>query len=452
MALNTNQMSPRKIDLTTGSLGRHLVRMTIPMTWGILAIISFQLVNTYWVSKLGTFDLAAMTFTQPVSFAIFSVFLGFGIAMSSVVSRLLGAGQFDDVKRVTSHGLIIVFIASLLVAILGHAFMHPLFSLLGADDAMINRIDDYMTLYWWGTFFICMPIVANSALRAGGEAVIPAIVMTVAAIANAIIDPILIFGLYGFPRLELQGAAISNIIANAAAMCVSLTLMFKRQMISFEHLKNLSLFKDSAKRLLVIALPAGLTNMLPSIYNSVVITILTTSGAASVAAYGVVNRIEAFAFVILIGLAAGMTPILGQNFGAKNFDRVRQTMNKVLYFCFIYAVIMGVTLTFGAHTFASIFSDDKAVQEIIILYFTIITFCFPFAFVVNGWASAFNAFGKPQIAVAILFSKTILVMIPAAFIGHYIAGVTGTFWAIAIAHTITGIIIHLYASRVLKAL
>ena len=442
---------PRKVDLTTGSLGRHLISMTIPMTWGILAIISFQLVNVYWISKLGTFDLAAMTFTHPVSFAIFSVFLGFGIAMSSVVSRLLGAGQYDDVKRVASHGLIMVFIASLLVAIIGHIFMHPLFSLLGASPEMIERIDDYMILYWWGTFFICMPIVANSALRAGGEAIIPAVVMTVAAIANAILDPILIFGLFGFPRLELQGAAISNIIANAAAMSVSLTLMFKRQMISAQYLTDFSQFKDSAKRLLVIALPAGITNMLPSIYNSVVIAILTSSGAAAVAAYGIVNRIEAFAFVILIGLASGMTPILGQNFGAKNFDRIRQTMDRVLFFSFIYSVSMGTILTLFAEPLAKIFSDDLSVQSVTILYFTIITFCFPFAFVVNGWASAFNAFGKPQIAVAILFSKTILVMIPAALIGHAFSGVTGLFWGIAIAHVISGIVIHLYASRVLKA-
>lgn len=444
--------SPRKVDLTQGSVRGHLVRMTIPMTWGILALISFQLVNTYWVSKLGTHDLAAMSFTYPVTFAIFSIFLGFGIAMSSVVSRLLGAGQGDDVKRVVTHGLVIVFLSSLLVAVIGHSFMHPIFHAMGASDEMIARIDDYMILYWWGTFFICMPIVANSSLRAGGETVIPALVMTVAALVNAILDPILILGLYGFPRLELQGAAISNIIANFMAMVVCLSIMARRNMIGTTHLKDLRNFSDSAKRLLMIALPAGITNMLPAIYNSVVVGILTASGAAAVAAYGVVNRVEAFAFVILIGLASGMTPILGQNFGAKQYDRIRATMDDVLIFSLLWCVFVGVVLVVFAKPIAGIFSEDHDVQSVIIQYFTILAFCFPPAFVSNAWSSTFNALGKPQIAVMILFTKTILVMIPAAMIGYKMGGVTGTFWAIAIAHVITGSIIHLWSYRFLKAM
>jgi putative MATE family efflux protein len=444
--------SIRKVDLTQGSIRQHLVNMTVPMTWGILAIISFQLVNTYWISKLGTADLAAISYTHPVTFAIFSVFLGFGIAMSSVVSRLLGSGQYDDVKRVVSHGLILVFITSLIVAAIGHTFMHPIFRAMGASDDMIARIDDYMTLYWWGTFFICMPIVANSSLRAGGETMIPAIVMTVAAVANVLIDPILIFGLFGFPRLELQGAAISNILANACAMIVCLAIMFKRQMISVSYLKNLSQFSDSAKRILTIALPAGITSMLPSIYNAAVISVLAMSGAHAVAAYGVVNRVEAFAFVILIGLASGMTPILGQNFGAKNMVRVRDTMSDVLFFSLLWSAFMGVALVIFSQEIAQAFSSEIDVQKIIILYFTVIAFCFPFAFVTNGWSSAFNSLGKPQYAVSILFTKTILVMIPAAILGHIIGGIVGTFWAIAMAHTITGIATHIISVRILKRL
>jgi Na+-driven multidrug efflux pump len=309
-----------------------------------------------------------------------------------------------------------------------------------------------MTLYWWGTFFICMPIVANSALRAGGDAVIPAFVMTVAAVANAIIDPILIFGLYGFPRLELQGAAISNILANACAMSVSLTLMFKRKLVCVSYLKDFRGFADSAKRLLSIALPAGLTNLLPSIYNSVVISILTVSGSAAVAAYGVVNRIEAFAFVILIGLVSGMTPILGQNFGAKKMDRVREAMDKVFGFALFWSLFVGVLLVITAPFLSNIFSDDPDVKAIIILYFAIIACCFPFSYVVSGWASAFNALGKPKISVIMLFSKTIFIMIPAAMIGHSMGGIIGTFWAITVAHIFTGIFIHLWASRAFKAL
>ena len=120
-------MSTSRVDLKTGSIQSHLVRLTIPMIWGIAAIVSFQLVDTYYVSLLGTEKLAAMTFTFPVTFFVFTIIMGFGIAMSSVISRLIGEGRENDVKRVTTHGLILSFAIGLAMAVIGYIFRDNIF-------------------------------------------------------------------------------------------------------------------------------------------------------------------------------------------------------------------------------------------------------------------------------------------------------------------------------------
>lgn len=433
-----------KGDLTTGNIRSHLLRLSIPMMWGIFAIISFQLVNTLYVSFLGTDSLAAISFTFPITFIIFAVFMGFGIAMSSVVSRLIGEKKTEDIRRVTTHGLVMVVIATLLVTCLGIFLMNPLFRAMGADEAMIDRIDDYMSIYFLGTVFICLPIVGNAALRASGDTMTPAMIMTTAAVANAILDPLLIFGLLGFPRLELQGAAISTVFANACAMLAGLYVLRKKNMICMSYLKDLSRFGDSAKRLLFIAIPAGLTSALPSILNSVIISLLSKTGAASVAAFGVVTRVEAFVFIVMMALSVGMGPIIGQNWGAGRYDRVRDTLKQALAFCVIWSVFVAVVLGIGGGLIAKGFSDDPAVRSLIVLYFILVPFSYPFANIVSGWGSAFNAMGRPQYSAGMIFLKMIVVLIPAVHLGYYIDGVTGIFAAIAIVNVITGIAFHAF--------
>lgn len=431
-----------KGDLTTGSIRGHLIRLSVPMLWGIMAIISFQLVNTFYISMLGTEPLAAITYTFPVTFIIFAVFMGFGIGMSSVISRLIGEKKTDDIRRVTTHGLVMVVIASILVTLLGLVFMNPLFRAMGASDEMMGMIDDYMAIYYFGTTFICMPIVGNAALRASGDTKIPAMIMTSAALANALLDPILIFGLFGFPRLELQGAAISTVLSNACAMIAGLYVLKRKNMICLSYLKDVSLFGDSAKRLLFVAIPAGMTSALPAILNSVIISLLSQSGPAPVAAFGVATRIEAFVFVVMMALAVGMGPIIGQNWGAGRYDRVKETLRQALAFCVIWSVAVAIVLGLFASQLAHLFSEDSGVQDIMILYFLLVPFSYPFSNLASGWGSAFNAMGKPQYAAGIIFLKTIALMIPAAHLGYNLYGATGVFGAIAIVNVMTGAVFH----------
>lgn len=419
--------------------------MTIPMIWGILAIVSFQLVDAYYISRLGTTELAAISYTFPVTYGIFSIFIGFGVATSSVISRMIGEKNTEDMKRVASHSLLLVLIVSTILGGLGVLLITPIFSAIGSNETELAMIKSFMIPYLLGTFFVSMPVVGNATLRATGDAVTPAIIMTIAAVINAAINPLLIFGLWGFPRLELMGAAIGTIIANIMAMIACLMLMHKRGVIDFAHIKNLLKFKDSTKRILMIALPVGITGLLPALMNSVANHLLSQTGPEAVAAFGAATRLEALLMVILMALSIGMGPIIGQNWGAGQIARVRETVKYAIGFSVVWSISTALILGLLAQGIAGLFSNDVGMQAYFILYLWIVPASYFLGHLVHGWGSTLNAIGKPQVSATMIFIKIIILCIPAMVIGHHIAGVKGIFVAIALVNVTTGLIYHLWA-------
>lgn len=448
-----NPAYARKGDLTKGPVGRHLVRLSLPMIWGIFAIISFQLVDTWYVSLLGTKPLAAMTFTFPVTYTIFSMTMGLTIAMSSVVSRTIGEGNQDRVRRITTHGLMIAVMLGLFLATAGFFFMNPLFRAMGAEDDLLPMIDDYMIIWFAGSVFVAMPMIGNAALRASGDTMMPAFIMTVAAVANIVLDPLLIFGLLGFPRLELQGAAIATVFANFCAMLAGLYILyFRRHMICRDGL-HLNHFRDSLKRLAYIALPAGLTGTIQPLTNAVIISFLAGYGAETVAAFGVVTRMEAFAFTVIIALATGMSPIIGQNWGAKQFGRVHETLNKALAFAAGWSLLAGAVFMLFAEPLAGAFSRDSAPEFIaaVALYFHFVAPTYIPSNIVQGWGSAFNAMGMPKRSFVMIVVKNLALTIPLAWGGGHLFGLPGIFGAMAATNLLTGAWFHFRNRRICRA-
>ncbi len=419
------------------------------MIWGIAAIVSFQLVDTYYVSLLGTPQLAAMTFTFPVTFFVFSIIMGFGIAMSSVVSRLIGEGREEDVKRVTTHGLIMAFGIGLVLALIGYGLRDVIFEAMGADEIMRPLIHQYMTIWFFGVPFMATPFVGNSAIRAAGSTFAPAMIMVSVALLNAALAPFLVFGWAGLPRLELQGAAIATVFSNVIAMLMGLYVLgFRKKMFLPLGRMHWHEFSDSAKRHLFIAIPAGLTSAVSPFVNTIIVALLAKYGTEAVAAFGIATRIEAFAFIILMALAVGMSPIIGQNFGAKNFERVHETLRDAIGFSIIWCIIVAAILIVFATPISSVFSDDPTVIYYATLSFMIIAPCYMFNALVNGWSSAFNAMGKPQMSLMMTVIKMLLLLIPAVILGAKLGGVIGIFWAISLVNIVTGLAFHFWSRSV----
>ena len=202
-------------SLTSGSIRRHLARMTGPMVAGIFAMSAFNLADTYFVSQLGTKALAAMSFTFPVVMVIGAVAMGVGMGASVVISRTIGEGNQTQVRRLTTDSLLFAVLLVGIFAAVGLFTVNPLFRALGATEEVLPLIRSYMILWYSCVAVLIIPMVGNNCIRATGDTLTPGLIMVALAVVNIILDPILIFGMFGLPPLGIFGAALATVLARA---------------------------------------------------------------------------------------------------------------------------------------------------------------------------------------------------------------------------------------------
>jgi putative MATE family efflux protein len=436
--------------LTEGPVGGSIRSLMVPMLMGMVALLSYNIADTYFVGQLGTLELAAISFTFPVSFIVGAVTMAFGIGTSSVCARLFGADKREDVERVAIHAMLLGIVTGMAVVTTGLLTIDPLFTLLGADDTTLPIIHRYMRIYYWGGIFLVVPMITNSVLRASGNAKTPAMIMTFAAIINIILDPILIFGLFGMPRLGVEGAAIATVLANAGTMVASvMAMVFKEHLVTFRHLWP-SLIMDSWRRILHVGLPAMTSSLIAPITTAFITYQVAQFGHEAVAGFGVASRVEGLTLIAVMALSAAMTPFVGQNFGAEKYDRVRNGVKWGFRFALIYGLVVAVLLALTSSIIVGVFTDDPKAIAAANLHMRIVPlsyFALGMAMAVN---SSFNAIGKPMPAMFVSLTRTILVYAPLAFILANLFGLVGVFAAACIANLIAGGIGVVWFRRTLK--
>jgi putative MATE family efflux protein len=233
------------------------------MILGLAGIVTFNLVDTFFVGQLGAMELAALSFTFPVVMVIGSLALGLGSGASAVISRAIGEKDIDRVRRLTTDSLILSLILVGTCILVGFLTIDPLFKTLGATPELLPLIKQYMVIWYPGMVFLVVPMVGNNAIRATGDTKTPGLIMLLAAVVNAIMDPLLIFGLGPFPRLELQGAAIATVVARAITLAVALWVLGRRDRMLTTKVDSLRAVYASWKSILYIGMPLPPTDRRP---------------------------------------------------------------------------------------------------------------------------------------------------------------------------------------------
>ena len=433
--------------LTEGPVGPQLVKLTLPMVWGVFAIIAFNLVDTYFVGQLGTAQLAAMSFTFPVVMTLGSLAMGLGIGASSVIARAIGEGDMRRVQRFTTNSLTLALTAVILFVTLGLLTIDPLFQALGAGPDVMPFVRDYMQIWYFGMVFLVVPMVGNSAIRAAGNTLTPSIIMTVAAATNIILDPLLIMGALGFPRLELQGAALATVISRALTLVAALlVLRFKENLLSM-HLPDLEETLFCWRDILTVGFPAAASSMITPISIGVITSFLAIHGPAAVAGFGVASRLESFSLIAVMALSASMGPFVGQNWGAQQFGRVWLAMRQSFLFCLGWGVAIALVLGLLARSLAALFNQDPAVIAIAAQYLWLVPISYGAAGVIQVANSAFNAMGKPIPSIVMTVARMFVLYIPLAYIGSRVAGPTGIFAAALVANLAIGLGAYWWSQR-----
>ena len=251
-----------KPKLTEGQISLQLLRLSLPMVWGVFSVLAFSLADTYFVAQLGTNELAAMSFTFPVVTVLGSIAMGLGTGVSSVIARVIGEGDRRKVQQLTTDGLLLSFLIVGILVSIGLVTIGPLFATLGAEPELLSPIGDYMNIWYLGMVFLVVPMVGNSAIRASGNTVVPSLIMTLAAAVNILVDPLLIFGWGPLPALGLKGAALATVISRASTLVASLAFLHFHERLILFTLTSPKVMLASWRRLLSVGLPAAATNLI----------------------------------------------------------------------------------------------------------------------------------------------------------------------------------------------
>lgn len=428
------------VKLKEGSVGKTIIRLTLPMMIGIVSMVIFNIVDTWFISKLGTAQLAAMSFTLPVIMLLGCISMGLGLGVSTVISRAIGSNNSNQVKRLTTDSLFLSITLVLLVVGVGLLTINPLFSAMGANKDMLELIKQYMFVWYLGVPFVVIPMIGNNAIRAAGNTVIPSAIMLVAILINIILDPLLIFGIGPFPRLELVGAAIATVAARATTLIVSLLILhFKFNMLT-SKIPRLVTIINSWKSILFIGIPAAITHAIIPLSIGIIMRMVTIYGKEAIAAFGVGYRIEMFALSPLRALGVVLVPFTGQNIGAGKIDRVKKGIHFSWMCSMLVGFIMFVLFVFKGKTIGALFNSDPQVISFVYLYLIIVSITYGMQGIFSVSSASFNALNKPFHSALLNLLRMIIFYIPLAWIGAQILGLKGIFIASSLSSLFTGLI------------
>jgi len=437
-------MNNTRAKLIDGPIGKLLIKLTAPMIVGMLGMVAFNLVDTFFVGKLGVTQLAALSFTFPVILVVNSIALGVGMGASAIISRAIGEGDTYKVRRITTDGLMLAIVLVFIFVIIGLSTIGPLFKLLGATPQVLPYIKQYMGIWYFGMFFVLIPMVGNNAIRATGDTKIPSAIMVVAVIMNFIMDPMLIFGLGPFPALGIRGAAISTVIARFSASVAATWVLVRRdRMVTFERTPLREIFA-SWKAILFIGVPIAGARMILPISFGIMTRLISAYGPKAVAGFGVASRIEFFALAVIRALSSVFGPFIGQNLGAKLFDRVKRGLQLAELFSLVWGFGSFIILFIFAKPIAGIFSKDPVVIETIIKYLSIVPLGYGLQGVLLLCNVSLNVLQKPFHAAGLVTIQMFVLYIPLAYLGSHILQIQGAFIGITVAYCIAGILSHFF--------
>ncbi|MFT7470835.1 MAG: putative MATE family efflux protein [Kiritimatiellia bacterium] len=414
-------------NLSEGSIQKSLIRMTTPMIIGMLMLFTFSLVDTLFISFLGTEALTAISFTFPVTFTIMSLAIGLGIGASAVVGKYLGRSDYEKAKEAsTVINYISLLLATIVVAICWF-FMDSIFNLMGARESLMPSIREYMVVWFPGSIMVVCIMTGNSILRACGDTKTPSILMAGAGLINAILDPIFIFGLGPIPAMGISGAAWATVIAwGVGYFYLMYILVIQKELVS-GSLPSRPVMLSSGREMLRIGVPAAGANMMTPLAAGIMTAIAASFGDEAVAAFGVGARLEPMATLIVLAMSSSLPPLISQNFGAGKIDRVEEAYRLSIKFILGWQMLVYVVLALGAGVIASTFSDDPEVIETIKLFLWILPLAYGMQGVIILTNSSLNALHRPMSALYLSSARFFVFYVPLAYVGSQWFGLAGFF-------------------------
>ena len=421
---------------TEGPVAGHLVRLGSFMAMGSLSMNLSMFAEALYLGIIGTQALAAMGVAFPVTITLFAFAGGIGTGASSVTARTMGAGDREGAALLITHSQFLALGTGIVLGALGVAYAYDVVTLIGATGELRDLTTEYLTVYLLGFPAFMLSIVGSTLLRATGNAKSPGIIMAAGSVLQIILGPPLIFGWFGIPALGIAGAAWAYVISRTLGMGLYVLLLLRARMVRWSFVGML----DSWRRIMHVGGPAVASGLVMPAGMLIITRMLIGHGEAVVAGYNVASRVETLAHMILWSVSSSVEPFVGQNWGARLYDRVKQALSLTHRFSLAWGVVTFVLMVLVGKSIVAVIDDNPTVIEVSVWFFYIIPLSIGFMGMTQIASSCFNALGKPTPSLVISLLRALVIIVPLAILGNYLFGYVGIFIATAVTNVVVGLL------------
>ena len=430
-----------KNRMGTEAIPSLLFKMSLPIIISFLVQSVYNLVDSIFVARLSEKALTAVSLCFPVQNIMVAFAVGTGIGTTALLSRYLG---MDDKKRVgviATHGLILAAASMAAFMLFGIFFTDFYAKSQSTDPEIIQYTKDYLyviLLFCGGVFF---QIFFEKTLQSTGNTVYTMITQGTGAILNIILDPIMIFGLFGFPKLGVTGAALATVIGQTGGSLVGVYFHSKKNRDVNFIFRNLSFHMDNIKQIFSIGLPSVLISGIGSVVLFFINNMLYTFGASAVAAYGIMYKLQSFSFMPMFGISNALLAIVSYNYGAKNKERIREAIKIAFVASFVIVGLSVVLMWIFSKQLFDLFSATDVMREIGVPMIRIVSLSFIISIPsVVGVGGIFQAIGNWKFPVIQSFLRQVILLLPNFYIFTRLGSLNFAWWAFPIAEILNAIV------------
>ncbi len=438
----------RRNVLADDNIKQLLFKLSLPATVGMIVMALYNVVDAIFIGRgVGSIAIGGLAIVFPLQMLIMAVNQMFGIGSASIISRSLGAKDYQKAKLTFSNVYFVAFTVSLVFVSISYLFMDQILTLFGATKNILPYAKDYFSVIILGTFFFSFDMISNNIIRSEGFAKVAMFSMFTGAIMNMILDPIFIFVF----KMGIKGASIATVISQFC-MLIYIFFFFSSGK-SVLHISDIKLkIRFSLMKEIVSVGSATLFRML---IGSILVVIVNNSlkvygGDLAIAAYGIINRLIRFIFMPLFGIAQGLQPVLGYNYGAKRYERAKESVFIAMKNATFIMVTGFILIMFFSEKFISIFTNDK---DLIILAGHALRYTV-LAIPVVGFqvivSTMFQALGKPLPAVILTVSRQIVFLVPLIIILPRYLGLNGIWFSSPISDFLSALLSFYFATVIYK--
>ncbi|HAX52131.1 MAG TPA: MATE family efflux transporter [Lachnospiraceae bacterium] len=410
-----------------------LVTMSLPMIISMLVQAFYNVVDSIFVAQLNEEALTAVSLAFPVQNLMIAIAAGTGVGINALLSKSLGEKKFREANLVARNGIFLGIISCIIMAVIGLLGSHYFFLVQTDDPAIIRYGTDYMTIITVISVGIFMQITFERLLQSTGKTIYNMITQGTGAIINIILDPILIFGLFGMPRLEVAGAAIATVIGQVTAVCMSLYFNCKRNTELNLNMKGFRPDKAIIAEIYKVGVPSIIMQSIGSVMVFGMNRILLIFSSTAAAVFGVYFKLQSFVFMPVFGLTNGMIPIVAYNYGAQNKKRIVDAIKMAIFIAIGFMTVGLLLFQIFPTQFLELFGASEHMLEIGVPALRIISLSFLLAGFNIVVGSAFQALGNGVYSLIISAARQLIVILPIAYLFAELSGLAMVWWAIPIA-------------------